>query len=353
MKESPGAISYTFDASDPQTFALLLDNISDPYILGDLVLFDTLTFPYEFSVSAYIDSDLSQHDNDDREALTDCPKGLLISEHETITAPPTSPAPPPTGHPGEPGPQGPPGPPGESGPKGDKGNPGEKGDSGPIGPMGLQGPTGPAGHNGSSGPTGPQGPRGVAGLQGAKGIQGDRGPPGSPGLRGSSGATAQPVKAEDDGFFDDGNVVMVLAIWLVLITILIGIIMVFLALLYCRKEKTQKEKEHREPNGVDTFTPWQSRFRTVQNDPTGNGVFSAVDGSDSNRWIDSLKEESFTNLANTTFDTRKQRVNTLCRSSYDNMGLDAESSFERVSDIHNVRPWHSNGVITRNGITEY
>lgn len=54
MEEAPGAVAYTFDASSPKALGHSLKDLNDPTPVGTVINFDTLTFPYDFSVAAYI-----------------------------------------------------------------------------------------------------------------------------------------------------------------------------------------------------------------------------------------------------------------------------------------------------------
>lgn len=56
MEKVPGAIAYTFDASSPMALGYTATNVSNPTSLGQDVLFASLTFPYDFSMSAYVDT---------------------------------------------------------------------------------------------------------------------------------------------------------------------------------------------------------------------------------------------------------------------------------------------------------
>ncbi len=58
MEEAPGAVAYTFDDSHPTALGHSLDDTNRPTEIGEVVRFDQLTFPYDFSVAAYIDTGL-------------------------------------------------------------------------------------------------------------------------------------------------------------------------------------------------------------------------------------------------------------------------------------------------------
>ena len=56
VEEAPGAAAYTFQANDPSTLYSIVQNESTPISIGDSVLFDTLAFPYKYSVAAFVDT---------------------------------------------------------------------------------------------------------------------------------------------------------------------------------------------------------------------------------------------------------------------------------------------------------
>ncbi len=56
LEETPGAVAYTFDALSPTALGHTLANISNTVPIGDSVVFDSLTFPYDFSIAAYVDA---------------------------------------------------------------------------------------------------------------------------------------------------------------------------------------------------------------------------------------------------------------------------------------------------------
>ena len=53
FEEAPGSVVYVFDAKEPTAFAKTV-NTTNPPKVGDLLHFDSLTFPYDFSVAAYV-----------------------------------------------------------------------------------------------------------------------------------------------------------------------------------------------------------------------------------------------------------------------------------------------------------
>ena len=56
FEEASGPVAYKFDSSQPMALAHSRRNVTEVLAPGDAVYFDTLTFPYDFSMSAYIDT---------------------------------------------------------------------------------------------------------------------------------------------------------------------------------------------------------------------------------------------------------------------------------------------------------
>ena len=107
IEEAPGAIAYTFDGASPDALVHTQTNVTDPQptAVDDVVEFGSLTFPYDFSVRAYFDTNMTLYDVTEGDFPT-CPKGLIIPVQTVITLPPTTPAPPVTGKPGATGGEG-------------------------------------------------------------------------------------------------------------------------------------------------------------------------------------------------------------------------------------------------------
>ena len=169
FEESPGAVGYNFVDAGLRVFGKQFN--SDTLGIGTTVRFESQMFPYDFSVAAYIDTDLSQYDLTAGGDEVRCPDGLLIPDVDTLDD--LTPSPAVTGEPGatgEAGPQGEMGPQGPTGPDGAQGMTGATGPQGVMGATGVMGPSGPPGFPGNPGATGPSGP---------KGDQGPQGPPGA------------------------------------------------------------------------------------------------------------------------------------------------------------------------------
>ena len=187
MEDTPGAVAYTFDAAQPMALGKTFGD-EDPTEVNSTLTFDRLNFPYDFSMAAYVDTDLNKYDSEGDSNFVTCPTGLLVPDYAPIQVPVDQILA------GEQGPQGEQGPPGPAGPKGEQGPRGEKGEQGTLGEQGQQGVQG---EQGPMGPAGPQGKRGLQGPQGEKGERGERGPPGPPGP--SGGANANEIAPKTTG----------------------------------------------------------------------------------------------------------------------------------------------------------
>ena len=56
LEESPGSVAYSFEPSNPMTLGFTNTNLSRPIRPGEKAMFESLTFPYFFSVVAFIDT---------------------------------------------------------------------------------------------------------------------------------------------------------------------------------------------------------------------------------------------------------------------------------------------------------
>lgn len=56
LEELPWAIAYKFAADSPRALQYRAENITHPFDIFENVIFDPLTFPYNFSVLAYFDT---------------------------------------------------------------------------------------------------------------------------------------------------------------------------------------------------------------------------------------------------------------------------------------------------------
>ncbi len=287
FEESPGAISYRFNDQTPNAFAHTRENHTDPYGTREVVRFDSLVFPYDFSAAAHIDSFLDYYNDTDPDAdYVPCPPELKIPDYNTSVVLTTTPEPI-TGAPGATGPPGPRGPTGRQGPagqmgatgpqgpQGEMGEPGVNGTAGATGPTGEVGATGMTGPDGPEGATGPrgergdQGPRGLpgeifyvnndteSGATGATGPRGEQGPRGLPGVRGPPGEVYWAnVTGPDSGRLEEGDSIFNSAsmglgylIWLIILTVAVialTIIIIILCLVYRRKKISRESQTDEE-----------------------------------------------------------------------------------------------------------
>jgi hypothetical protein len=198
--------------------------MSAPNAINQTAAFDTLSFPYDFSLVAYIDTNDGNYINDTRDWVP-CPGQAIIPTASPVS---TTPTPQPLA--------------------GDTGATGPTGGQGPTGPQGPVGDTGPQGAGGGKGATGERGPLGV---NGTRGEQGDTGPDGPMGPRGPMGnVSVEDVKAlirtgastSEDGM---GIMEIVLLIWLVIVTIVLILVIIYLVvwlLKWRRKIREEGEK---------------------------------------------------------------------------------------------------------------
>ena len=84
IEEAPGAIAYTFDVTNPSVLAHTQTNVPELIALNDVIYFQAIVFPYEFSVTAYFDTNMSQYGATDDDFPT-CPKGLKITGLVTVS----------------------------------------------------------------------------------------------------------------------------------------------------------------------------------------------------------------------------------------------------------------------------
>ncbi|KAK2145332.1 hypothetical protein LSH36_687g01025 [Paralvinella palmiformis] len=140
VEETPSAVPYVFDSSNPKALGYRIEDLSKPTEAGDVLTFNSLVFPYDFSMAAYLFRNGTDLEHAQPNGLTtststisyltdnttrsyyndttvddsfdpmlykvDCPKGLLIPDRFSDALPSTTPPPPPTGAPGPPGPPG-------------------------------------------------------------------------------------------------------------------------------------------------------------------------------------------------------------------------------------------------------
>ena len=302
FEEAPGAVAYAFDATHPEALASTLKNSSAPYQEGEEVTFDPLTFPYDFSVVAYVDTDLSGVPDDaDR---PDCPKGLLIPDYIKATLPPTTTTTPPTGAPGATGPAGPRGPPG---PKGDPGKYGATGATGPAGKDGKDGKDGMDGKDGKDGPVGPPGPPGSAGNS-------------TNSLFGSDPLPKPAVNSQLS------NPWMTLAplIWLAVLTLIVLIVIIIV--IQGQRKREEDKRRHESMNGGNGIYVQPTSLENVANiDGRRDRLQSSKSDAPEPQWISGMREESESQFSHDTI-----QKNDVKSPHYIDM-----TSIQDNSEIHN------------------
>ncbi len=319
FEAAPGAVAYTFDPDRPKALGKTFGQEPSPEVNGTLT-FDRLNFPYDFSMAAFVDTDLGRY-----AGLGDvvrCPDDLRVPEYDPIEAPEV---------PGEPGPQGPKGdagPPGPEGPQGEQGPEGEKGEEGPQGEQGIPGPQGPQGEVGRQGPKGDVGPAGPKGDKGERGEKGPAGPPGPPASLNPNGILP------GDGFkaakMTDPEEPMSMWIWIFLIwlaVVTIALLLLFI-LFYCYYRKRRHDTLTRDQLNTLSrgFKPtWMesvSEYLNVTSGETGNdpdstkgpsgGGMTTVTAGPGHRtslhqiqasWMGEMRDDSETGYSVGTIDT--------------------------------------------------
>ena len=262
IEEAPGAIAYKFDGRNPMALSNSV-HMSSPHAVGDVVAFDPLTFPYDFSLAAYIDTDTSRY-NDSDERNPDCPRTLALPDYVEVTLGPRTTLPPPTGRPGA---------------TGERGEAGERGEPGLVGATGEQGVVGVVGRDGA---TGERGADGVGGAVGATGVEGRAGPRGPAGETVTMEYPDGQAVSDDESMFADPNFVMYLLIWLIVLTVVVVVLIVVYVVL---------RRRHRQKPVV----------RYIERHPS---QLFAPSGETKPNWTDTLKEETETNYSNDTLSTR-------------------------------------------------
>jgi hypothetical protein len=201
-EEAPSSFSYTFNVLIPSALSSRLANLSVPNAIGEIVVFDTLQFPYDFLVAAYIDVSSRSSRNTSGDWV-DCPKIQITNSSQVTDQQQQSntqvvvwPA-------------------------------GATGTTRPLGATGVQGPAG------LTGPTGIAGPKGDTGVVGPPGPAGPAGPPGPPGtfgnnVNGGDETTQETVKTATSSSDTWDNWVVGLIAWLVILTIVIILLVAYI-----------------------------------------------------------------------------------------------------------------------------
>lgn len=222
FEESPGAVAYTFDGKDPRVYGATQDP-NNSSIVSETVHFDTLIFPYDFSVAAYVDTELQNYQLGSSAYTVECPENLLIPDVDIVAD--LTAAPPITGSPGATGPAGLPG---------------------INGVDGLDGATGPMGATGAIGPAGATGPAGLVGATGAQGVKGDQGLRGPPGPPGPIRDSTHNIEAESVGLVTGSalnSFNWILIAWCLVLSVLLIIITIAFACIIHNMRKDRKSPD--------------------------------------------------------------------------------------------------------------
>lgn len=239
--------------------------------IKDVVVFDTLRFPYKLNLQAWIETSNDSLPMDGGKNIendyVDCPSALIPShEFETITISPGM-----TGATGPTGPSGNPGSMGDTGPIGQTGATGPAGSPGLTGTQGFLGAYGATGPMGFTGVTGPEGQIGATGLIGATGSDGVVGPVGPPGPPATSAPLDNKAASSSDGctgFLLSENFMIGMIIWLCILSLLLlTVLVIIVALCVELRSKGKEEKEARTMQPWITTAPGPTHpTQTVQND---------------------------------------------------------------------------------------
>lgn len=243
IERAPGSVSYTFNQHQPRALAHHAPHTGSrtPYAVNEDVMFDDLVFPYDFSLSAHIDTALESYSNPDA-AFPICPRGLLIPDYEQVTLAPVTPGP------------------------------------GLIGATGATGFSGVPGRNGVQGATGPAGPRG---------MKGDTGEAGPPGPKGDEPMMPYPNMDDNgDGPLEGSDINLVLLIWLCVLSIMFLLLLILLCMCYKKVREFQLSKHDKSK---------QAELKGVSNTAMSGDAAEKRDvtaPSANTYWLDSLREQS-------------------------------------------------------------
>ena len=242
FEDTPGAVAYKFDSTDPTAFGTTFDP-SVPLVTGTTIVFNSMMFPYDFSVAAYVDTDLTAYSFTDGSDFVTCPTDLLIPDVDIVDA--LTPEPSVTGAPGATGATGSAGPHGATGPQGPAGQDGAEGMTGATGPVGAMGDTGATGPMGATGPQGINGLVGDTGAQGPRGERGEQGvagPPGPPRTLTDDEVNQIPISAQSSSTSGDMMNYIVMA-WVGVLTIIVIVVVVVIFVIMKRRSQPEEDIE--------------------------------------------------------------------------------------------------------------
>lgn len=304
FETSPTAISRYFDPNDASSYRNQRQNMSAEIQLKDIVVFDTLRFPYKLNLQAWIETSndslpLDGENSTDNDYVK-CPMSLIPPhEFETITISPGM-----TGATGPTGPSGNTGPIGATGPFGMTGATGPEGPVGPIGVQGYEGATGNTGPLGATGGTGPEGQVGATGLVGSTGANGEVGPVGPPGPPGTSGPVDTRVAPSSDGctgFLMSEDFMIGMIIWLGILSLLLLTILIIVIFLCV--ELRSKRKEDKEATTINAWTTTGASNPTYPRQTSENG-YHHLGAPATDPHQSQLKGETESNFSLDTIETR-------------------------------------------------
>ena len=277
FEEAPGAVAYTFDADSPTALGT---TVEQAVMVGNKTFFNSLSFPYDFSLAAYFDADIETYNDSLSESqFVSCPRGLLVDDFVPIALNTTTIAPI-TGRPGDTGPPGP---------------TGEQGEQGPAGADGLDGMMGATGERGDAGEDGALGPMGSTGWTGAAGEAGEKGERGAAGSAGRGTAVA----STDD---DQGIQVIsiILLIWLIIVTILLIIFIIITVCVYRRYRRHIREHPHYFANGAYDTADGKGTKREKDSVKFTTRVPSYLEGQPT--WTSTMKSIAESTYSNDTLE---------------------------------------------------
>ena len=293
-------MAYVFDADLPRALGVI---VPEPVAVGNVTEFDSLFFPYDFSLAAYFSNALDQYnlslvnESQPGSQYVTCPEGLRIDDYVPLELNTTTAAPV-TGRPGDTG---------ATGPNGEVGATGEIGATGAAG-MGLEGATGATGSQGIAGPLGAVGETGATGPLGPAGGVGATGPRGPPGTAGNASALA--LTDDDDDDDDVSTLEVVLLIWLIVLTLLFVLLIIMLALAYRRYRRQHTDKPyHGHAYAANAAYDSDSVRREKDSIKYTTRVPSYLDGQPT--WTSTMKSIAESTYSNDTLDAAdKPRMRT-------------------------------------------
>lgn len=286
FEEAPGSIAYVLDDESPTALGNRVTDPDQSYNMGDVMSFDALRYPYDFSVAAYVDTDPTHYvATDPNLDFVNCFPHVQIPDYENVTQFLA-------------GATGATGPMGATGLQGPAGLDGAWGATGEIGATGALGATGPIGTMGATGETGAQGEKGEQGERGEAGQRGEVGPAGPPGEVIYVNNAAGSANAGDN-FFSSKEMSLFYLIWLIVLTIAV-IVLVIITCILAKRTKNQREMDETMMTNSEKFPGFDTIIKS-------NGD-----------WKEVLKDESSTLYSTDTHKSTPQ-LDTLSVPTLDNM----------------------------------